>query len=38
MMSIELTPTAQHYLADVALVAGFLWSAVGGEERRQYFC
>jgi rhamnulose-1-phosphate aldolase len=25
MKSIELTPTAKHYLADVALVAGFLW-------------
>jgi len=25
MKSIELTPTAQHHLADTALVAGFLW-------------
>jgi rhamnulose-1-phosphate aldolase len=25
MKSIELTPTAKHHIADVALVAGFLW-------------
>jgi rhamnulose-1-phosphate aldolase len=25
MKSIELTPTAKHHLADIALVAGFLW-------------
>ena len=25
MKSIELTPTAQHHLADIALVASFLW-------------